>query len=212
MQIIWKGQTCFQITSQRPKNGQVVIVIDPFDSASGLRLAPSEGDILAFTGKHSAESLKAVKGELFLIENPGEYEVKEVFIKGIPAATGKNEGEATILIIETEKISLCHLGQLKQKELTEEQIQKIGDVDILLVPVGAGGSLSAEEARKIILQIEPKIVIPMYYRIPGLKIKLESVEGFLKIMGVKGAETLDKLSLKEKDLTSEETRVVLLNP
>ncbi len=104
------------------------------------------------------------------------------------------------------------MGQLKQKELTEEQIQKIGDVDILLVPVGAGGSLSAEEARKIILQIEPKIVIPMYYRIPGLKIKLESVEGFLKIMGVKGAETLDKLSLKEKDLTSEETRVVLLNP
>ncbi len=202
-----------QVIAQKVKNGQISIVIDPFDATvTGIRLSPMECDILAFTGRYNQGCLKPIKGNPFLINSPGEYEVKEISIFGIPAVSEKSESEATIFVIEAEEIEICHLGQLTQKELTEDQVEKIGDIDVLMVPVGGDNTLGAEEARKIILQIEPKIVIPIYYRIPGLKIKLDSVDSFLKKMGAKVTERLDKLSLKRKDLTNEETKVIVLNP
>ena len=107
---------------------------------------------------------------------------------------------------------LCHLGDLGQKELTPEQLEKIGDIDILMIPVGGNYTIGSEEATKIISQIEPRIVIPMHYDLPKLKVKLEGVEKFLKAMGVKSLEPLPKFSVKKKDLPEEETRVVLLKP
>lgn len=214
MQIIWKGQNCFQIITQKTKNGQTFLVIDPFDEASGLRLSPTEAEILLFTGKYSQDNLKAIKGTPFIIDGPGEYEIKEVFIKGIPTSYDKsqNQGERTIFVIDAEEMILCHLGNLRQKELTSQQIEEIGDVDILLVPVGGDDTLNAEEARKIISQIEPKIIIPMSYRIPKLKPKVDSADKFLKEMGIKTTEILNKLSIKQKDLPMEEMRVVVLTP
>ena len=217
MQIIWHGQACFQIISQKAKNSQVNIVIDPFGETTGLRTPSLEAGILLVTHQHpDHNNIKVVKNNPFLITGPGEYEIKEVFIQGISAfhdkTEGKEKGKVTIFTIEAEGIRLCHLGDLNQKELTADQLEKIGEIDILMVPIGGTYTISSKEVPKIINQIEPKIVIPMHYRIPKLKLKLESLDKFLKVMGKKSPETLNKLTIKEKDLPEEGMKIVVLKP
>jgi len=238
MQIIWHGQSCFQIFVRREKNNQVSIVIDPFDESLGLRVPKLEADILLIThSHHDYNNIKAVSGPTsasspFLISGPGEYEVKEVYIRGIPAwhdnVMGKERGTNTIYTIEAEDLKLCHLGDLGQKELTADQLEKIGEVDILMIPVGGIYTISSKEAPKIMAQIEPKIIIPMHYQVPKLKIhpvksreagakqfngvKLDGLDKFLKTMGIKSIESLPKLSIKKKDLSEEEIKIIVLKP
>jgi len=217
MNIIWRGQSLFEIATSRRKNGQVTIVIDPFSPELGLRLPKLEADIVLCTHSHfDHNNVKAVGGRPFLIEGPGEYEIKEVFIQGIPAfhddSQGKERGKITIFTIEAEELRLCHLGDLGQKELTSEQLEKIGEIDILMIPVGGVYTISAKEAVKIMSQIEPKIIIPMHYALPKLKTKLEGVDKFLKTMGIKKIELENKLTIKKKDLSEEEAKIILLNP
>ena len=204
MTIIWHGQSLFELTPSRGKNNQVNIVIDPFSQEVGLRLPKLEADIVLTTHDHyDHNNVKAVAGNPFLIEGPGEYEIKEVFIQGIPAfhddLQGKERGEMTIFTIEAEELRLCHLGDLGQKELTPDQLEKIGEIDILMIPVGGNYTISGKEAVKIMSQIEPKIIIPMHYALPKLKVKLEGVEKFLKTMGIKKIEPVNKLTIKKKD-------------
>jgi len=222
MQIIWQGQSCFQIITAHNKNEQVFIVIDPFSEEIGLRVPKLEADVLLITHNHpDHNNVKAVQSRNgrqspFLISGPGEYEVKEVYIQGIPSwhdeKNGKERGESTIYTIEAEDLKLCHLGDLDQKELTGEQLEKIGDVDVLMVPVGGVDTISAKEALKIMSQIEPKITIPMHYQIPKLKLKLDGVDKFLKALGIKKIEPQNKLTIKKKDISSEEAKIIVLKP
>lgn len=216
MNIVWHGQSFFEITASRGKNNQVNIAIDPFSEEVGLRLPKSEADIVLVTHSHyDHNNAKGVLGNPFLIEGPGEYETKEVFVQGIPAfhddSQGRERGTITIYTIEAEDLRICHLGDLGQKELTDEQLEKIGEVDILMIPVGGNFTISGKEAVKIMSQIEPKITIPMHYALPKLKPKLEEVDKFLKIMGIKKIEPLNKLSIKKKDLSEEEAKIIVLN-
>jgi L-ascorbate metabolism protein UlaG (beta-lactamase superfamily) len=216
MQIFWKGQSCFQILSSQEKNNQVGLVIDPFDESTGLRVPKLEANILLIThDHHDHNNIKAVLGSPFLVNGPGEYEIKGIFIQGIQSSHSSipdKPEDNTIFTIEAEGIKICHLGDLGQKELTDDQIEKIGNVDILMIPIGGVYTISSKEAQKIVSQIEPKIVIPMHYQIPKLKIKLEGLDKFLKIVGAKSPETLNKLTIKQKDLAEEGTKVVVLKP
>ncbi len=217
MTIIWHGQSLFEISTSRGKNNQVNIIIDPFSPEIGLRLPKLEADIVLSThGHQDHNNVKAVNGNPFLIDGPGEYEIKEVFIQGIPAfhddSQGKERGRITIFTLEAEDLKICHLSDLGQKELTSEQLEKIGEVDILMIPVGGIYTISAKEAIKIMSQVEPKITIPMHYSLPKLKSKLEGVDKFLKTMGIKKIEPLNKLTIKKKDLSEEEAKIILLNP
>lgn len=205
MNISWYGQNCFRIITQKEKNGQINILIDLFDKESGLRSPKTDADILLDTGNKKAGSSPA-----FFIGGPGEYDVKGVFVRGVSSAKDGGKEENTIYTIESEDIKICHLGLLKQKELSTEQLETIGEVDVLLVPVGGGESLTAEEAVKIISQVEPKITIPMHYKVPGLKEKLDGAERFLKVLGIKSLAPIEKLSLKKKDLSEEEAKIVTL--
>jgi L-ascorbate metabolism protein UlaG (beta-lactamase superfamily) len=224
MQIIWHGQSCFQINVSQGKNGGTSIVIDPFGEDLGLRVPKLEADILLVTHNHpDHNNIKSVnsighQGEnqpgMLLVNGPGEYERQDIFIQGISSFhdnnKGKDRGRNTCYTIDAEGMKLCHLGDLGQNELTEEQVDEIGEIDILMIPVGGGSTIDAELASKIIGQIEPKIVIPMHYDIPKLKLKFDDVEKFLKVMGKKGIEPQAKLSIKERDLPAEETEVVVL--
>ncbi|MBI2642606.1 MAG: MBL fold metallo-hydrolase, partial [Candidatus Wildermuthbacteria bacterium] len=125
---------------------------------------------------------------------------------------GKERGTNTIYTIEVEDMRLCHLGDFGQKELSAEQLEAIGDIDVLMVPVGGVYTIDAKTASHIVNQIEPKIVLPMHYALPKLKVKLAPVEEFLKVMGAKAAQPEEKLTVKAKDLTTEETKVVVLTP
>ena len=217
MQIIWEGQSCFQIITQKAKNSQVNIVIDPFGPETGLKLPSLEADVLLTTHSHSDHNnWKAVSKNPFLITGPGEYEIQGVFIQGISSwhdnSQGKERGENTIYTIEAEGLRLCHLGDLGQKELTSEQIDKIGEIDILMIPVGGVYTISSKEALKVMSQIEPAITIPMHYQLPKLKSKLEGVDKFLKSLGIKSVNPESKLTIKKKDISSEEAKVVVLKP
>ena len=217
MQIFWKGQACFQILTSRGKNGELSIVVDPYEESIGLKLPNLQADILLVTHNHfDHNNAKEVQGSPFVISNPGEYDVKGVCIQGILSfhddTQGKERGLNTMYTIEVEGMKLCHLGDLGQKELTGEQLNQIGDVDILFVPVGGVYTIDGKEASHIVSQLEPKIVIPMHYAVPKLKAKLGGVEEFLKLLGAKSVKAEPKLLVKERDLVNEETRVVVLEP
>ena len=217
MQIIWNGQSCFHII----KNNQAKIVIDPFDEQIGLRVPKLEADVLLITHSHyDHNNKKAITSPLaghppFIIEGPGEYEAKGIFFQGVHSwhdeKEGTERGENTIYTIKAEGLRLCHLGDFGQRELSEEQLEVIDEVDILMVPVGGKYTIDAKGAQKVISQIEPKIVIPMHYQIPKLKIKLDGLDFFLKAMGAKSIEPQTKLIIKKKDLT-EGMKIVVLKP
>lgn len=223
MHILWKGQSCFQIIVSQKAGEQVKIVIDPYSEEIGLKLPKLEADILLAThGHYDHNNFKEVdpsagSGQApFLIEGPGEYERKDIFVQGIPSfhdeKEGKERGQNTIYTIEAEEMRLCHLGDFGQKELTSEQVEQIGEIDILMVPIGGVYTLDAKGASKIISQIEPRIAIPMHYYLPKLKVKIDGLEPFLKEMGHKSATPEPKLLVKKKDLITEETKIVVLQP
>ena len=217
MVISWKGHACFHITAQRNKQDQVKIFIDPFDPSIGLRLPSLEADVALVTHNHSDHNnTKGVKGEPFVISSPGEYEIKDVFVQGIPSfhdnSQGKERGVNTIYTIEVEGIRVCHLGDFGEAELSLEQVEKIGDIDVLCIPVGGVYTIGAKAAAKIVGQIEPRTVIPMHYSLPNLKFKLEKVDEFLRTMGAGKVEPQNKLTLKAKDLAGDGTKVVVLIP
>lgn len=217
MNIIWKGQSFFVINVKGRENGGVTLAIDPYGNKLGLHVPNIEADVLLISHAHSDHSnVKAISGRPFTIKNIGEYEVKDIFIKGIPAfhdaLEGKERGEVIIYKIESEGLKLCHLSDLGQKELTPEQLELIGEVDILMIPVGSTHSLDAKMASQIISQIEPRIVIPMHYKLPKLKINLDGVDKFLKVMGAEGTKPEKKLKITSTHLPVEETKIVVLEP
>jgi len=216
--IYWAGQSCFQIDVSNSRDHSAEIVIDPFDEETGLKLPNLSADILLVThDHHDHNNVSGVKGTPFLVSGPGEYEVKEVFIQGIPSfhddKEGKERGKNTIYVIEAEDMRFCHLGDLGQKQLTDEQLEKIDAVDVLMIPVGGEYTIDSSEAQKIIGQIEPKIVIPMHYSLPKLKMKLDDVSKFLKTMGKPSVAPQDKLLVKESTMPKEGAmEIVVLQP
>ena len=204
MIINWYGQSCFKILAQKSKNGSVTILIDPFDKEIGLRPPRNDSDILISS---KAGTKKEDIGSAFLIDGPGEYDVKDVYIYGFKALDSE---AGSFYTIEAEDIKICHLGFLGPKGLSSEQIEEIGDVDILMIPVGDGSALNAKTAIKIMSDIEPKIIIPMNYKVPGLKVKLDELSVFLKALGIKTLPAIPKLSIRKKDIPQEEAKIIVL--
>lgn len=217
MTIIWHGQSFFEIQTRDREGNEIKIAIDPFDETLGLRVPKIGADILLIShGHHDHSNKKAITGTPFVVEGPGEYELKGIFIKGIPAfhdnSEGKNRGTVTIYKMEVEDVKICHLSDLGQKELNENQLEEIGGVDILMIPVGGTYTIGPKEAATLVSQIEPKTVIPMHYKLPKLKLNLEGIEKFLKVMGAEDRQPQKKLKTSLKDLPKEETEIVVLTP
>lgn len=208
MEITWFGQSCFKIDDKENS-----IVIDPFDTSLGLKLPKKmEANVLLITHNHFDHNYRqGVSGNPCIIDCPGEYEVAGATIMGIPSfhdkKNGEERGKNTIYTIEFENITLCHLGDLGH-DLSDEEIDKLGDIDILMIPVGGEVTVNGEEAAKIVGEIEPKIVIPMHYKIPGLKLKLDSLDKFTEKMKGK-TEEVDKLKIKAGTLPTETQLVIL---
>jgi L-ascorbate metabolism protein UlaG (beta-lactamase superfamily) len=211
MDIYWGGQALFRI-----KGKGATVIVDPFDPAvTGLKLPKEmEADIALVTHPHpDHNNLKAVAGEPLEITGPGEYDVKGVAITGISVyhdpQKGEERGKNTIYNIEIDGLNIVHLGDLGHV-LTEDQVQDLGNVDILMVPVGGTFTIDAEPATEVVSQLEPKIILPMHYGYTGLKYELDDVEKFLKEMGVENPTAQSKLTIT-KDKLPDEPIVVLLN-
>jgi len=215
MYIIWHGQTCFNIVLGYKKEEQTSIIIDPY-TEKGFSSPRLKADIVMVTNGYEekekiiSQKIKPAKRSPFLIKEAGEYEVGEAFIRGIASNDNKKN---IIYSIRGEEIKMCHLGKISQKELTSSQLDELGPIDVLMVPVGDKDAIDSKTAFNIISQIEPKIIIPMYYKAPNLRANLDGLEKFLKVMGERISEKQKKLSLKEQDLTPErEKSVVILEP
>jgi len=213
--ITWAGQSCFQISVSNSKDHSADIVIDPFDEKIGLKTPNFSADILLVSHDHPDHgNVKSVKGNPFLVESPGEYEIKGVFVQGIDSfhddSEGKERGKNTIYMIEAEDMRFCHLGDFGQKQLTDEQLEKIGTVDVLMIPIGGTYTIDSTGAQKVIGQIEPKIVIPMHYDLPKLSVKLDGVDKFLKTMGKKEVEPIDKFVVKAGALPKERDMEIVI--
>jgi len=211
MKISWYGHACFKIISKG-----ATIVTDPFSKDIGLNPPRCEADIVTISHDHyDHNNTSSLRGNPFIINTPGEYNLKNVSIFGIDSfhdnKQGKERGLNTIYVIETEDMRICHLGDLGQNELYNEQLDKIGEVDILMIPVGGVYTINSDKAVGIINQIEPSIVIPMHFSLPKLKIKLHSVDEFLKEMGIKEKKPIEHLVIKKNDLSKEETKVILMS-
>jgi len=211
MVIQWYGQSCFKIQS-----GDLTLVVDPYSKEIGLTPPRFRADAVLVTHGHFDHSnSESLTGEPFLISGPGEFEVRGVYIFGMETfhdeAEGRERGMNTVYKIKMEDIRILHLGDFGEKELRNETLEKIGDVDVLLVPVGGKYTIDAEAAAKVVKQLEPRFVIPMHYRTPGIKVSLDTVEDFLKEMGATKTVPQEKLVLKKKDMGEDEkTEVIVL--
>jgi len=212
MDITFLGHSSFKLKGRLGS-----VVTDPFDPAmTGLKFSPVEADIVTVSHDHSDHNQASqVSGVKKVIAGPGEYEIMGISIIGFPSyhdeKGGSLRGKNTIYIYEMDGLRLAHLGDLGHK-LSEEVVEDIGRIDILMVPVGGEFTIGPVEAAILTQAIEPSIVIPMHYQTPGLKSetfsKLGSVEPFLKEVGLK-VETLPKLSIKKEELGEDQKVVVL---
>ena len=192
---------------------------DPYDPSIGLKAIKATADIITVSHDHyDHNNTSAVKGtkrrkEPFIVAGPGEYEISGVSIFGLSSfhdqKGGKERGRNTIYFINLDDLKLVHLGDLGHK-LNDEQLEEINSPDLLFIPVGGTYTLDASLAVEVIGQIDPKIVIPMHYQLPGLTIKLAPVDDFLKEMGVEKIKPVAKLVIS-KDKLPEEREVVVLN-
>ncbi len=190
MNIFWYGKNSVGIDS-----GENSLMANPLDLEKELKSARAANVVLSSSENEEDRKIKTTS---FLINNPGEYDVKSFFVMGF---TGF--GENIPYTVEVENVRLCYLAGL-DKELTDAQLENFSDVDILLIDVGASDD-SNEVASKIVNQIEPRIVIPIGYN-PEKKASV-----FFKEMGASDVEPQNKLNIKKKDLPQEETKMVVLS-
>ena len=199
MDITWLGHSCFRI-----KGSQAVVITDPFPPDLGYSLGKPAANIVTVSHQHPSHSyVKGIGGGPRIIKGPGEYEISGVLIIGVAtfhdAEGGKKQGKNTAYLMEIDGISVCHLGDLGHV-LTSEQVEEIGDVDVLLLPVGGLSTIGAAMAAEVIRQLEPKAVVPMHYKTPFISRELDPVEKFLKEMGMEQIESRPKLSLSRTNL------------
>ncbi|MGB4966444.1 MAG: MBL fold metallo-hydrolase [Microgenomates group bacterium] len=213
MDIKYLGHASFSIKS---KLGSVVL--DPFDSkAVGLKFPTQEADVVTVSHEHDDHNyLSGVTGSPLIVNIPGEYEKNGIRIYGYEsyhdANKGADRGKNTLFKIVAEDISVLHCGDLGHM-LTEEALEEIDMVDVLMIPVGGFYTISADEAAKIISKIEPSIVIPMHYKTDGHDAEtfkdVAPLANFLEKMGAGTIEPVKKLTIKKADLTDQMQIVVM---
>lgn len=207
-EIIWLGHAAFRLKSK-----DATIITDPFDKSLGLGNPGQRADIVTISHDHPHHNAVAtVKGDPAVINGPGEYEIRGVFITGVWTYAddqgGKERGRNNVFLFHLDDLFVCHLGSLGHT-LNSQQLDALGDVDVLLVPIGGAASLTSSKASEVISQIEPKIVVPMHYSTGRETLQTDSLEKFTKEMGLKDLVPQDKLSMKRSDL-GETTKVVIL--
>jgi len=213
MEVTYLGHSSFKFRGK-----SVTVVTDPYDPEYvGLKYPKTEADIVTVSHDHPDHNfISIVGGGPFVISQPGEYEIKGVSIFGFSSyhddKQGAERGKNIIYLIEVDGFRICHLGDLGER-LSSELIEEIGTADILCIPVGGKVTLGTNEAVELTAQIEPSIVLPMHFNLPGINQKifgdLNPVDEFLSKMEVEDKTVLDKLSIS-KDKLPEETKVVIL--
>ncbi|MBL76527.1 MAG: hypothetical protein CL763_06370 [Chloroflexi bacterium] len=212
MEITWIGHA-----SIRVRTGNRSLISDPFPASLGLNYPPAaaQSNVLTISCTdpfHSAREV--ISGDPVILDGPGEYEASGMHIKGLRTTrrTPENEPQLwnTIYVVETEGLVLCHLGN-PDTLLTNKEVDDLGTVDILVLPVGSDSGLSAADCVEIINSVSPKIIIPILYAHSGNKSSVRPISAFLQEYGSKQSETQAKATVTKNNLP-EETTLTLLDP
>lgn len=228
MHISWLGLSAFKLETK-----DAVLVLDPYGPSVAPRPLRAKADVVTVSNPTSPAHghVEGILGTPFLIDHPGEFEVKGVFVQGIAAggSVGKHptsEGgkrrsgdqestavahdEPTLFTFDNEGLRLVHVGDLRTVP-SDEILESVNGVDILFLPVGGGDTLDAEAAMRVVNAIEPRVVVPMHFRQAGWKTteKLLPVSAFLSEIGASKIDPVQRYSVKKRDLSGEETAVVL---
>jgi len=213
MIITWQGHSCFKIQDKVSSDG-VTVVCDPFDKSLGLKVPNFEADIVTISHDHFDHNHVAfLRGDPYVIDQAGEYDVKGILVEGVASYHDKKKGEERgtniIYRLVIDDISIIHLGDLGHV-LEDKHLEKLTGTDVLLIPVGGKYTLDYKEAVNVVSQIEPRIVIPMHYRMKegGVK-EIDEVDKFVKELGISPSYE-DKLKVSKKDLPSEDMELVIL--
>lgn len=207
MEILHLGHSSFKIMAKN-----LTVVTDPFDPKKvGIELPKTEADVVTVSHHHfDHDFTQGIRGDFICFDSPGEYEINNAEIIGINSfhdtAGGSERGQNTIFYFELDGLALIHLGDLGT-ELSSEQIEKIGQTDILFIPVGGKYTIDPKMAAKVISELEPKIIIPMHYRV-GSMTDLEPLDNFLKEIG-KEPKVLERLKIQKKDIPESPEVIVL---
>jgi len=198
MYITWHGEGALKI-----QEDEVTVAVNPHDGSNGKM--PSFTAQLALIG-HAGANAATLRENPYVIKGPGEYEVKGVFVYGIPAGP-----DLTLFMIEISGVKIGYLGGFNAEQLTQAQMEQLEGVDVLCVPVGGKDVLNAKQAIRVINQIEPRLVIPIEYADAASKSDRDGVDLFLKEYGVVAKhDEVEKLKVTKKDLPQEDTRVVVI--
>ena len=211
VEITWLGHSCFRL-----RDRAATVVTDPYGKDLGLNLVRVRADIV--TVSHDADDhnfVKGVKGDFQILTGPGEYEVSSVFVTGLELRGDRKKKDAvsgprnTVFLFEFDDLTICHLGDLSIVPTQAQVEEALGEVDVLLIPVGGGESLTASQASEVVSLLEPHIVIPMHYQMPEISLELDPVGKFLKEMGLDKVTPQEVLKVSRSGLP-DETQIVLL--
>jgi L-ascorbate metabolism protein UlaG (beta-lactamase superfamily) len=216
MTITYHGHSTFRL---RGKKGTVIT--DPYDDYVGFSLGNLSADMVTVSHQHpdhnAAARINATtrRKNPFIVTHAGEYEVEGISIFGVESyhdsVQGAERGDNIIFTTYMDGIRVCHLGDLGH-ELSTEQVERVGNVDVLLVPVGGVYTIGPTQAVKIIRSLEPSYVIPMHYKAPQHREEvfgeLKTLEDFLREYG-SDATPVEKLEV-ERGRLPEETELVVL--
>lgn len=210
MEITWYGHSCFRLSERG-----AVVVTDPFSDDIGHQRPRIRADVVTISHDHPGHNNRiGFRGRPRFFDSPGEYEVRGVFITGInthhDGRRGAIRGSNTVFLFEFPGITICHLGDLGHVP-DQSQVEALSDVDILLVPVGGLHTIDASKAAEVISLIEPRLVIPMHYKTPHEKARLQPIDKFVKEMGLATTDRLPELKVGRSGLP-EDTQVRLLEP
>lgn len=206
MELQFFGANCLKIVSKK-----TTVIVDDNLAELGAKSITKPGDTRVSTGKAPEDKLEGS----FVVAQPGEYEIGDVSIVGVPAQAHIDEPgtlNATIYKIVAEDIRLAVVGHIDPK-LSEAQLELLGTIDVLVVPVGGSGfTLDAVGAQQVIKAIEPKIVIPAYYDDAKLKFPVPAVklQDAIKELAMEPKETTTKLKVKPTDLLSDQPQLYIL--
>ncbi len=207
MEITWLGHGCFRIRAK-----EATVVTDPCDKNSGYSLGRPTADLITVSHEDPSHSaVSAVAGDPRVLSGPGEYEISGASVVGVTTWRGKDktDGRNIAFVIELEDLRIGHLGGIGHVP-TSDQVEEMGNIDILLVPVGGGGAIDAPPAAETVSLLEPKLVIPMHFSTDVDKHNLDPVDRFLKEMGVKAEERHTKIAVTRSSLP-EATQVLVLD-
>jgi len=214
MNIQYYGHSCFKITTKPAGRGQedINIFLDPFDKSIGLRPPQGQANLVLSSHEHSDHNnVEALKGDPRVINIPGEYSVGGVHIVGLQSYHSEKKDIINIVfVLESEDLKICHLGDLGV-DLTEKQMEDIDGVDVLMIPIGGNYTIDFKKAVEIVKKIEPKIIIPMHYKIKGSNLDIDDEKKFCNEIGNCPKEKTSKLNIKKKDLEGKSMEVVIMD-